>query len=971
MTTTSRPLRLALAACALGCLLGAAPTVASAQEGKPVPVRDRRDAPKPDTAAARPAVPLPSAERPVPPVRQGERSDTTTEGEAKQPPQLPPDSTLDALKALEGFTATVYQGARATYAADSERVALQGVAELEREGQKITADSLLTFSQQSSVVCGYGSPVLSGEGKPLESEQVCYDVERRVGMAVGARTEFTENATWYVHGDRVFTSGNERLYSAGTDFTTCDLEIPHYHFHASRFKIVNDQILVARDVTLNFGDVPVFWLPFLVQSLKQGRRSGLLTPDFSITDVVQTGRGRTRQINNLGAYWAINDYMGAEAAFGWRSGDWVSLRGEFQYRWLRQFLEGDVNVQQYWQEGGRNLTLRTNNTWQPDERTRVSAAGTYATSNRFIADNSYSPIELSRTLRADASVSHRFDWGNASLGASRTQAVIEDHTNLVAPSLSVSLNPITLASPRVGGDPLDLIWSGSGSFRSSYDDVDERRSGPLVRDEREHTADVGSSLSFGRLSWSQAANLSDDRVDAKPQIVTLRDSVTVAGDTITVADTTAVLPVETVRDVSWNSSLRYRQSLVGTSTFEPTVSVRGQLRQSPATSNELISAPVTFGVGATLRGDLFGFWPGVGPFERFRHRLSPSITYQYQPAPSASALQDSVFGTNVRERNTITIGLNQTIEAKRPLQARREAAADTGAAPFDSTAAPSDTTEAVSGAGQAGLTGGRSEEPRKLETQRPLVLLSLQTSAVALDFAEEKRGGHLLTTTQMTNSLRSDLLQGLQVSFTHDLFESTGTGTTTGTGSGGVPVSGRKFSPRLRSMSASFGFGGDAWLFRVLGFGNGEEAEETPDSLNAASRGSDPASLVPGGSGSRRGLGGGRVGNVGTWHSDFTYSLTKPPAGSTTAENQQLNMSLALQPTENWSLHWTTGYSITDSEFASNALTLTRSLHRWQADFQLLKAQNGNFTFRFEARLSDLPDLKVPYDQRDNAARNR
>ena len=66
-------------------------------------------------------------------------------------------------------------------------------------------------------------------------------------------------------------------------------------------------------------------LPFIVQDLAKGRRSGFLIPEFEINDIVRTDqrgggtRGTGRQISNVGYYWAINEYMGAQAALDWRS----------------------------------------------------------------------------------------------------------------------------------------------------------------------------------------------------------------------------------------------------------------------------------------------------------------------------------------------------------------------------------------------------------------------------------------------------------------------------------------------------------------------------------------------------------------------------------------------------------------------------------------------------------------------------
>ncbi len=43
---------------------------------------------------------------------------------------------------------------------------------------------------------------------------------------------------------------------------------PHYHFAAREFKAIGGSWFVARNVTLNFDDVPVFWLPFILQSTR-------------------------------------------------------------------------------------------------------------------------------------------------------------------------------------------------------------------------------------------------------------------------------------------------------------------------------------------------------------------------------------------------------------------------------------------------------------------------------------------------------------------------------------------------------------------------------------------------------------------------------------------------------------------------------------------------------------------------------
>lgn len=934
---------------------------ASAQVVEPDTLRLPKAGVAPPARADRDAAARPDSLMPVRDgVRVTDREGERTPADTADAFAVQPDSIMRALLELEGYAATRYEGSGAVYGVDSGRITLQGPAVLERQGQTIEADSLITYSQQTNVVCGYGSPVLSGEGTPIQSDQLCYDVGRRLGMAVGARTQFEQNATWYVHGERVYTAGSERIYSADAEFTTCDLEVPHYHFRAGRFKIVQDEILVASDVTLRFGDVPVFWLPFLVQSMEDGRHSGLLTPSFGLSDVVQTGEGQTRNISNLGVFWAINDYMGSELAFDWRSNDYIAMRALFQYRWLRQFLNGSINVRQFWSDGGRQLALNTNNSWQPDERTTVNVTGRYASSSEFVADRSYSPSELSRSLLANAGVRRRFDWGSASLSASRNQRLLEERVTLNAPIFSLSLNSMTLASPRLGGEPVDLVWSGSGSFESSYQDVDQFDPSGTLRDSRVHDVSAGSSFQFGRLSWSQTLNAQDEVLDPRPELIGADD------------DEVYVLPrvPETqARTLDWSTNLTYQQNLIGTATISPRVGLSGEVVESPETAGDALSSPIAFNFGATLRGDLFGFWPGVGPFDRLRHRLSPSITYNYRPAARPTLTQQAVFGDGVRRQSTISLTLNQTFEAKRPEEETAEQLEQ--AVDPDAPEALEERPDAARRAGAGGqadaAAGAQPGEPQRLERQAPVTLLSISTSAIAYDFERASRGETGLTTTSVTNTLRTDLLRDFQLSLRHDLFATTNT-----IGEDGATVSDREFDLHLSSLTARFGFGGDAWLFRWLGLG-GEVTERPedadPDTLNMdiVPQGANSGNqMVPGSGGlGQRGLGGGPVGSVGTWRTNLNYSLSRPRVrGQDT--NQLLRADFAFQPTENWSVHWTTGYSLSDSDFTDNALTLTRTLHRWQADFRLLRAQNGNFSFEFEARLSDLPDLKIPYDQRSN-----
>jgi hypothetical protein len=560
--------------------------------------------------------------------------------------------------------------------------------------------------------------------------------------------------------------------------------------------------------------------------------------------------------------------------------------------------------------------------------------GAYASSNSSVRRETFDPNELNRTLQSDASLTHRFRSGaNLSLGASRDQQIMAERVTTLLPRVGLTLPSFTLGAPVINGMPQEITYTISGlSYSNTEDDRDETGSAIASdRDSRRQTAGAGHSLRFGNLTFSQGVNGSDE-------VLEFKDSV--------LADTvwTDPVPREVTRQLTWNSSLSYRQDLVGSLRITPQLSVSGQFLESPRTGDEMIQSPLSLNFGASAEAEIYGFWPGVGPFERFRHKISPSLSYRFQPESNGTAQQDSVFGASTRGANRIELQFSQTFEGKRP--------SEEGA---DSAGAPASDDAVASG-----------DEPRRLPGQTPIRLLSITTSAIAYDFEAASRGEHGLTTTQISNTIASDLLQGLSLNMTHSLFDAGSVE--------GVPDASadRTFDLHLESLSTSFGLSGDSWLFRLLGIGSEgtpETAEEaaldTADTESIIPR-DEAGGLVPGSSPTRGARGMDPVGSRGTWRADFDYSLRRPRDASL-PENQQLNGRFAFQPTENWTVGWSTGYSITDSEFLNHSITLTRALHEWQADFRIQRAQNGNFRFEFEARLNDLPDLRVPYDQRSRA----
>jgi hypothetical protein len=860
--------------------------------------------------------------------------------DAPPPLSASADSVLQSLRSLPGYIVTEYQGRSAQYRTDTGTLRLEGDARVTRIGDELTADTI-EFRQAEDLVRALGGARVVSSTQELESQILYYDVVRRRATALGARTEIVQDATWYVTGDVTVEEPTNTLFGSHAHFTSCDLTIPHYHFESDKVMVIRDQILVARPARLYFGNVPVMVLPFVVQSLEQGRRSGLLTPRFGINDIVRNSSNYTRQISDVGFYWAINDYMGATLSTTWRSGAYTSLYGNLQYSWRRQFLNGNFGLDRIWEENGRReVSLNTQTSWQPDERTSLSMSGRYTSSPRFVRDATYDPLEQTQDLISSLSLSRRFDWARVSLGGSARQSIATGDQSMTLPSFSISPNSVTLFPALPGTER----WYSNATFTpgvisgsratTRYDEEFAR----TVRQDQDQTLlRAGPSFSVGRFTLSANGDLNRRE---------LYDAVglNASGDTVTLAGFSR-------DEANWSASASYRQPLIGTSNLSPNIALEQRLVRDTLTSGEYLAAPMRLRFGVGLNTDLYGFFPGVGPYSAIRHRISPQISYGYAPEVVQTPLQESVFGVaGGRAQNRVSLSINQTFEAK----LNNPVVRDPIEAELDSLALAEDS-----------LRGPRPEpipsDPEKV------TILSLTTSPFEYDFIKARDEGNGFITERVSNTITSDYLRGLSIQMQHELFDKRNLDPRLPENVGRLG----EFSPRLSSLSTSFQLGPQSLLFRWLGrlaFGLDEEEDPreggvVPGPLEEPP--ADPASEGVSFTGNPRGTGG------GPWRAAISYEYSRPPrtftGGVVLADRpiQTLNGTIDFQLTPNWTVNWGTSYSITDRDFGAHRLNFRRDLHEWQANFSFYQAPNGNTAFEFYVELLHNRDLRLDYGEQN------
>src|SRR5579864_8437444 len=96
------------------------------------------------------------------------------------------------------------------------------------------------------------------------ADHAIYNVDTKQVRTGKMRTEYNP---YFLSGESVTQTTPNQYIVENATFTTHDSPNPDFHLHARRVRIYENDHVVFRDVTFYIGSVPVFWWPYLYQSL--------------------------------------------------------------------------------------------------------------------------------------------------------------------------------------------------------------------------------------------------------------------------------------------------------------------------------------------------------------------------------------------------------------------------------------------------------------------------------------------------------------------------------------------------------------------------------------------------------------------------------------------------------------------------------------------------------------------------------
>ena len=466
--------------------------------------------------------------------------------------------------------------------------------QLEAEGVIDTSDSVSTsgFIQ---------TPVLSEGAENYEGTKLKYNFKTQKGFISAAKNVKSDKR---YEGSAVKKVDKNTFFVKDGVYTTCKSDTPHTHFTAEEMKVIQKDKIFAKWIFMHIGGVPVpIPIPFAVFPNETGRQSGIIAPTYgSISN-------RGQYFKNFGYFFAISDYMdltlnadyylrgGWGARTRYRYANRYNYSGNFSAEYSKIIIgedsDPDQDVSTDWK-----FSLSHNQTFTPTLRLDANLS---FQSSTFLTNNSTSYNELlTQDITSNATLNKRWEESGNSLSLSynRTQNLETGDIREVLPN--VTFNKSQFYPFKTSSSSRDEAWyekigmGYSGNLKFKRDKIDNELT---ERGGVQHSISINASPKIGYFNISPRVNYVEKWYNKKTERV-----------------------IETIQDISISPAL-----ISSLSNYAATDTVVDKDKHE-------INMLRTFTMGVSASTKMYGMMqPKLLGVEAFRHTLTPSISYSYNP----------------------------------------------------------------------------------------------------------------------------------------------------------------------------------------------------------------------------------------------------------------------------------------------------------------------------------------------------
>lgn len=196
--------------------------------------------------------------------------------------------------------------------------------EVDQATQVVTAVN----KKDSSGVITEEARFKSGESE-FTSDTIRYNFKTQIGLT---KNTYTSQGEFIVFGEVAKKVDSATTFIKRARFSTCNLDHPHFSIVTPKMKVINQKLAVSGPAHLEFEDVPIpIYLPFGFYPLSQGRHSGLLPPQFSVSEQFGLGLEGLGYYKVLSEYWDAKVYGNIYSYGGWSVNFNPTYRKRYRY----------------------------------------------------------------------------------------------------------------------------------------------------------------------------------------------------------------------------------------------------------------------------------------------------------------------------------------------------------------------------------------------------------------------------------------------------------------------------------------------------------------------------------------------------------------------------------------------------------------------------------------------------------------
>ena len=188
------------------------------------------------------------------------KSEAAVESEASEVT----DKTKDDPAPKKEFLPVVIDGDEISYLQQKGKIVAKGNVELKYKGVEL-------YCQEAEFDANSNIANINGDVKIVRENSVLYgkDIVYNFNTLEAQSGEITmQDPPLYGFSQNGSMIGKEKYVFKNGHVTTCDLTKPHYRLTAKKMIVFPGQRVVAKNVVLRVGKIPMFYLPYISQSLK-------------------------------------------------------------------------------------------------------------------------------------------------------------------------------------------------------------------------------------------------------------------------------------------------------------------------------------------------------------------------------------------------------------------------------------------------------------------------------------------------------------------------------------------------------------------------------------------------------------------------------------------------------------------------------------------------------------------------------